>query len=237
MDQHGPVAVCVEYGDKTSATSMARYAWISEDYGRTWRLIFDLADPDFSTGVEAHPHGIAYDPYWDAIWLCVGDGPGNNETFLSLDRGRTWRKLGQPHQFTTIYALPDKIVFVTDRGAPNGVFYIPRTHPNSIEWVKAWRYDENTLVTILGSNMFKAKALPGSPLIVGIQSGSVRGPGRVWASYDGAQWREVWADTGQNAVNHGVRQIVGPSVTGAYLGWIKRGIDLKWKLTLRANAA
>lgn len=64
---HGPIVAVADYGLKGGADN-ARHAYLSADYGHTWRTIFDLG-----TKTGNHLHGIARDPYWDRLWLSYGD--------------------------------------------------------------------------------------------------------------------------------------------------------------------
>lgn len=234
ISKHGPVIVAAEYGTKASPADMARYAYLSEDDGRTWRPIFDLADPAHSTGIGAHMHGVCYDPWWDAIWIAVGDGPGNTGIFVSWDRGNTWEDLNHEHQMTSVYALPDRVMFITDE-APNGIWAIMRTTPGQLRFEKVFAADNDpTNLTVLGSSIFQAQSMPGAPIVVAVMSG-VPGPGRLWASYDGQVWVELWKDN-VNATNHGLTYVAGPSLSGKFLGALNRVGDLKIKVTFSPPA-
>lgn len=50
---------------------------------------FDLGS--VTNGVGVHLHGVAFDKYWNRIWLSHGDGAfGRNGLFYSDDFGKTW---------------------------------------------------------------------------------------------------------------------------------------------------
>lgn len=69
---YSDIVVVAEYGPKASAANMAQYVYLSQDSGNTWETIFDVAAFTGETA-ETHMHGVAYDPWWDAIWVCYGD--------------------------------------------------------------------------------------------------------------------------------------------------------------------
>ena len=220
VDSHGPLVLLAEYGPKVGPAQMARYLYLSRDDGETWSTIFDHADT--STGVGAHLHGVAYDPYWNAIWLAAGDGPGNEGAFVSFDLGQTWRNLNQEQQFTSVFALPEGIVWFTDEGGPNGFYRIPRTHPDALVWEVAHVIDNNLGITYLGTSVFQNRQAPGSPLLLAADTGNIAGGGAVWATYDGHTFKQVFADDGQSYANHGVRAFVGPTLSGKYHGHVLR---------------
>ena len=118
-----------EYGLRTEEG--ARRAWISKDDGETFKLIFDqkettkLIEGAPSWTETAHMHTCSFDPYWNRIWIVTGDRP-NSATYYSDDFGETWKWVdvqinGDTMQFTGIIALPNCVIFGSDR-APNGVF-------------------------------------------------------------------------------------------------------------------
>lgn len=89
---HGPIIVMGEYGPKIgthSGTKAARHVYLSREYGKTWTLIFDLLTDNPSTSDIAgmHLHCVAYDPYWDRIWISWGDAESG--ILFSDDPGET----------------------------------------------------------------------------------------------------------------------------------------------------
>lgn len=58
-------------------------------------------------------------------------------------------------------------------------------------------------------------------LLMSADAGGVSGPARLFATYDGYNFREVWTDN-QSYVNHGLRTMVGPTITGKYHGRLDR---------------
>lgn len=109
----------------------ARRAWLSTDYGETFKVIFDQKETTkLIKGAPiwtdtAHMHTCAFDPYWNRIWIVTGDRP-NSATYYSDDFGETWKWVDvqvndDTMQLTGILALPNCVIFGSDR-APNGVF-------------------------------------------------------------------------------------------------------------------
>lgn len=123
------VVTLSEYGLKTEEG--ARRAWLSTDYGETFKLVFDQKEttklikgaPEWTE--TAHMHTCSFDPYWNRIWIVTGDRP-NSATYYSDDFGETWKWVdvqfnNDTMQLTGIIALPNCVIFGSDR-APNGVF-------------------------------------------------------------------------------------------------------------------
>lgn len=123
------VVTLSEYGLRTEEG--ARRAWLSTDYGETFKVIFDQKEttkliegaPEWTE--TAHMHTCSFDPYWNRIWIVTGDRP-NSATYYSDDFGETWKWVDvqfndDTMQFTGILALPNCVIFGSDR-APNGVF-------------------------------------------------------------------------------------------------------------------
>lgn len=123
------VVTLSEYGLKTEEG--ARRAWLSTDYGETFKVIFDQKETTkliegAPTWTEtAHMHTCSFDPYWNRIWIVTGDRP-NSAMYYSDDFGETWKWVdvqfnNDTMQFTGIIALPNCVIFGSDRN-PNGVF-------------------------------------------------------------------------------------------------------------------
>lgn len=119
-----------EYGLKTE--DGARRVWFSQDFGETFKIVFDqMTDVESIEGAPvwagetAHMHTAAFDPYWHRLWVVTGDHP-NSAMYYSDDFGETWKWVdvqfnNDTMQFTGIIALPNCVLFGSDR-SPNGVF-------------------------------------------------------------------------------------------------------------------
>lgn len=142
---YGSRIVTCEYGTQsqsadatTAPTKYATAAYLSEDYGATWRQILDLTT-QFPGTYGFHCHAIAYDPYWDRIWVTYGDvathlgGTGTNILY-SDDLGQTWTTVPLPPAWTgqSNYPFQDTTIFVTEKCVgfmPDGVPYSPNILP------------------------------------------------------------------------------------------------------------
>lgn len=97
LSEYGPKANGTWQGDPIAEGGNARYVLMSEDYGQTWRTIFDLNTWLASQGrglTYQHPHGVAWDPWWQRVWFTFGDnfaGQGSNGVLYSDDKGATWQ--------------------------------------------------------------------------------------------------------------------------------------------------
>jgi len=125
--------------------------WKTDDYGRTWRPIFDEA-PTGSVGDIAvspsHPE-VIYVGTGEGLHrpdLSVGDG-----IFKSIDGGATWEHvgLGDVQQVGRIIVHPTdpSIVFVAGLGhpyGPNGERGVFRTLDGGRTWEQTLYVDENT---------------------------------------------------------------------------------------------
>lgn len=220
VDTYGSIILAAEYGPKVSPTNMAGALHISEDYGLTWKVIFNLADPDKSTGVGAHLHGVCYDPWWDAIWVTNGDGPTNRGVWVSFDHGGTWRKTSLDHQVTSIIALPGCVLMFTDQGGPNGIYRFPRTHPDSLVPELAFVQDAQQTLTVYGTQVYQRRGLIGAPVLFASQT-DLLGPARLFATYDGYTFKEMWTDS-QAYTSRGLMTAMGPSQSGKYFGRLNR---------------
>lgn len=220
VDTYGSIVLAAEYGPKVSPTNMAKAVHMSEDYGQTWKIIFDLSAPDKSTGVGAHLHGVCYDPWWDAIWVTCGDGPGNRGVWVSFDRGDSWRKTSLDHQCTSIIALPGCVLMFTDQGGPNGIWRFPRTHPDSLVPEMAFVQDPQQPLTVYGTQPYQRRGLPGAPVLFPVQT-DLTGPARLFATYDGYTFKEMWTDS-QTYASRGLMTAMGPTESGKYLGRLNR---------------
>ncbi len=125
--------------------------WKTEDYGRTWKPIFDQA-PTGSVGdlaVSPTRPDIIYVGTGEGLHrpdLSVGDG-----IFKTTDGGSTWQHVGLPdiHQVGRIVVHPTNpdVVFVAGMGHPygpndeRGVF---RTRDGGRTWEKVLFVDRNT---------------------------------------------------------------------------------------------
>lgn len=99
--QYAVVGGVIQQSNKTKA----RRCWVSQDFGETWTMAFDLlTSPSYKGGPGLHWHGCCYDQEWDRIWCTYGDNTGSGnlikpslvgftQVMFSDDRGATWQWL------------------------------------------------------------------------------------------------------------------------------------------------
>jgi len=133
MDVYGELVLLCEYGTKTGTG--ARRVYLSKDHGESFERIFFQEEEHLKAGIEydegnAHTHTAAYDPWFNRIWVCCGDGV-NTSTWYSDDLGLSWNLVEGSNginavQYTGIIALKDGVVFGSDR-PQNGLHIARRT--------------------------------------------------------------------------------------------------------------
>lgn len=236
QSDHGRIVLLNEYGPKTPDWSgneigpgdNARLTYMSMDYGKTWRTIFDLNEylveehsHDNTDG--QHLHGVAWDPWWDRIWVSFGDnlgGRGSNGIVYSDDLGSTWKTAhyfsgtASPHQVVGILPMPSCIIFAGDMG-PN-IVRINRTEGKNADGYAtpiAWTS------TAEGKHLCQSIHKPhrvgdDAPALFAFGSEGQSGPSFVVATLDGFTLTEIWRDSEPTASGFGVRDVVGPTLRG-----------------------
>lgn len=134
MDVHGELVLLCEYGTKEGTG--ARRVYLSKDHGESFERIFFQEEEHLKAGIEysegsAHTHTAAYDPWFNRIWVCCGDGV-NTSTWYSDDLGLSWNLVEGSNglnavQYTGIIAMKDGVVFGSDR-PQNGLHIARRTN-------------------------------------------------------------------------------------------------------------
>lgn len=220
--EYGPKAGSAYQGKDVPAGENARYLYLSTDYGRTWRTIFDLNEHAVTTN-GMHLHGVAWDRWWDRIWVSWGDD--ENGFAYSDDLGATWsyahldRTVAGSWQDVGILPMRDCILFGSDI-APNGLHRINRSqgrHPERYTVEVAYAINDSTQRTALCQGIFWT-GQPEHPALFAF--GSETNPGRstVLATYDGYRITPVWVDDVELAPGKGMRSIIGPTLRGRFIG-------------------
>lgn len=108
------IGIVSEYRSKKEPTSGYK-AYITKDYGVTWKEAFDLKKYT-ATEQGYHLHSCKYDPYSDMLWACCGDGSDNQMIYYSTDDGLNWYKACDhlAIQATEIIPMQDCVLFVSD---------------------------------------------------------------------------------------------------------------------------
>lgn len=177
--------------------------WKTDDYGRTWRPIFDTAPTGSIGDLAVSPSNP------DTIYIGSGEGLHRPDLgvgdgiFKSTDGGRTWAHVGLPdvQQVARIVIHPTNpdIVFVAGMGHPygpnetRGVF---RTTDGGRTWTKVLYVDHNT-------GALQVEIDPSDPRVVYAsmwehregpwENGAFAGPnGGLFKSLDGGtNWRRL----------------------------------------------
>lgn len=216
MSCYKNICIVSEYGLQNPPTDSSRFVYKSTDYGVTWAQIFDVG-----TNPSAHVHGVAYDPWWQAIWLVNGDGVENRALRVSWDMGATWEVVvsgAAATQYVGIIPLEGAILFTTD-GPPNGVHRIRRTKARAATVPEvAYALDSSTSLTYLGGMGFRANGVTMPVLLPFLHTGT--GSGLLVGTYDGFTFGTLWTDT-VTYTNKGLETMVGPTVSGQYVGSIR----------------
>lgn len=214
----------VEYGIKSTSCAPKK-GYHSSDNGATWRTIF--THPSASLA-EAHIHGIAYDKYWDAVWITTGDSSANRGTYLSTDWRNTtptWTNVstGTP-QLVRIYPMRDRILFLSD-DKPDGVYSMTRganKTPGALTLAHAVGAD-GSLFRYLGGTMYRRG--DGYPLIIAwAPSASPAVPSILTLSMDGINFYDVWTDPQGNytgGYSQGLFSAFGPTASGKIVGGLR----------------
>ena len=119
--------------------------WYSEDYGATFTMVATTKSLNTYAGNTSdfgqHIHGVCYDPYWNRLWVMLGEGwrAGTYVVAYSDDKGATWTRIGTEAVLKTLvgggvnsmkfcgsYAFKSGIIMGTD-SQPNGLWRYNRT--------------------------------------------------------------------------------------------------------------
>jgi hypothetical protein len=219
----GPKVVTAEYGPKLGTADMARYVYRSNDYAQTWETIFDLAEMRPTGGsVNAHLHGVAYDPWWDAIWVIGGDDSQRGQ-WVSFDDGATWNEFlqGTSLQFTTVAPMRDCILLASDIAA-DGIYRIPRRSRKDLQVEYAFSV-AGSGINIVGTGWYQNQWMQDAPMLIAANAaGGGSDPGRAFATYDGYEFVEFYTDTLTYA-DRGAKIFVGPTLANKFHGFVERG--------------
>lgn len=173
-----------EYGTKMPAAEVApRRVWMSEDFGQTWTVVFDLGNVE-----DGHIHGSAWDPYWDRIWVVTGDSV-NRGIHYSDDLGQTWTVASRDYQPVGILPMRDCVLLTTD-DAVNGILRIPRVDKNAHPTIEvAYVVEQAKTLVTLGSAHYQHT--PDSPAYFPFNRAGA-GHSYLIATKDGTDFYELW---------------------------------------------
>ena len=224
------LVVVTEYGGQsvqgtTNIDAGSSRVWVSLDYGKTWRELFNLLKTYGTKNM--HMHGVAYDQYTDNILMCFGDGyagaPAVSGTMYSDDwmaETPTWKAIvpvqsAAAWQLTLMKPTPAGIVCGSD-GGPDGIWFIARDGRGG------YKFPEPVLTNIRGSwiGEMAYQSDPSRPSLMVFLNGQANAdPVRVFLiSARGDQIDEVYVDSQLAPKWGGTSYIVGPDRDG-YVYW------------------
>lgn len=207
---------------------------LSLDYGRTFKVIFNLHDWVTTAGGRAHSdmqhlHGVAWDPYWDRIWISYGDGmggKGSNGVVYSDDLGTSWRfahhtpeGAQSSFQVVGIQPMPRCVLMFGD--TTPAVMRIDRSHGKRTD---TYPVDLAYNSTAVGSPRHLCQGFSrarregdDAPLIAAFSTEGGVGQDFIVATLDGYRFTEVWRGATTTPAGFGVRNPVGPTIRGNFL--------------------
>ena len=225
--QEGDRILIAEYGSKypsVDESEWPRYVYYSNDCGDTFQPIFNLWDFLQSHGVEQqnelHVHGVAYDKYWDRIWVTWGDN--TNGIAYSDDEGVTWHvgnlylNSDDPWQGVGIYPMPECILVGSDL-TPNGVWRIDRKQGKNpdgqYEFEAAYKINDSIPRTHLCHSITRVPGVDGRPDLVLFGFGAESNPGEsiVVGTWDGWGFNVMYRHGELHAAGQGLRGVVPAS--------------------------
>jgi len=153
---NGRAILLGEYGPQ-GPTNGARKVFYSQDYGTTWRLVYEGEN-----ATAWHTHSVELDPYQNLAWVVYGDEPGNilysrniwatNPSWTKLFPAVSEQQKWNP-RITAVTALPGRLVIGSD-GTPDALSV----------------FDMHTRRLHLRSKVYPLDSIPyiGSKMITGI---------------------------------------------------------------------
>lgn len=215
----------------------ARYVYQSLDNGKTWSTIFDLNQFLLSNGRpnadRQHLHGVAWDKWWQRIWVSFGDasGDGTNGVLYSDDRGTTWKAAYWTHthpstgwQVVGIQPMKDCVLFAGDM-TPSGVIRLDRAQgKNRFTFTTGWDYSttDKHLCHVIS---YQEGAFGEVALFAFAREGTAS-PSFIVATLDGYLFDILWQESGTSLP--GIRSVAGPGADGTVIaahstpsGWVE----------------
>ena len=242
---HGRIVLVNEYGPKAGMPwpgfegnvprgEAAVRTYLSMDYGRTFKVIFNLHDWVTAKGGRSnsdmqHLHGVAWDPYWDRIWITYGDGmggKGSNGVIFSDDLGASWQFAhhtpeGSQSSFQVVGIQPMPRCVLMFGDTTPAVMRIDRAHGKH---TGTYPVDVAHDSTAAGSPKHLCQGFyrgrregDDAPLLAAFSTEGGTGQDFIVATLDGYKFTEVWRGATGTPAGWGVRNPVGPTIRGQFL--------------------
>ena len=242
ISAHGSIILVNEYGPKAGATwpgygdggpvqegDNARYTYLSLDYGKTWKTIFDLNtylrdDRGLDKTSGQHLHGVLWDPYWDRIWVTFGDE--TDGVVYSDDLGATWGTAvwssvaSSATQAVGMVAMPQCVLFGSDNFVPTTVYRINRSEGKNRQGVytldSAWEWEGEGRHLLQGRERI-ARNGDDAPALFAFCAEGASAPSVLVGTLDGYAFTELWVDDEVASAGMGLRTVVGPTLDGQFI--------------------
>lgn len=210
LDVYENLVFAIEYGTKVVPNN-ARFGYVSDDHGATWRQIYEGPSVD-----NAHAHGIAYDPWRDRVWITQGDTPSTSILYSDnwRDVSPTWTVADDTRLAVGVMAFPDCVLLTPD-DAPAGLWRIPINADGTTEPIED-AYEIGSTFTHIGMTVYRRQI--GYPAYFAIRvTPGVTDKGYLLATVDGQTIEKVWEDT-ITYDGGGLFSALGPTVQGNVVG-------------------
>lgn len=217
--QYGNTVIISDYDSGVAGirgTTGGQKCYVSQDGGTTFAKVFEGGD--WGNIINAsnitsfnkdsfHIHGCYFDPDYQRIYLCTGDGAvsyDNTSFFYSDDFGATWThkrcnvlNTGANTQMVSFYGFKDSILLASDASNVNGVTRINKTG-KADPLVHEIAYNElSGQLYYWGRNNWKFDS--NSPLLMtfgkdAVYTNNTSYKSFVLATFDGHYFQKVWID-------------------------------------------
>ena len=246
---HGRIVLINEYGPKSGMAwpgvtgdangnvprgEAAVRTYLSLDYGKTFKVIFNLHDWVTTAGGRAssdlqHLHGVAWDPWWDRIWITYGDGmggKGSNGVIYSDDLGETWKFAshtpeGSKSAFQCVGILPMPRCVLMFGDTTEAVMRIDRAHGKHSG---TYPVDVAYNSTAAGAPKHLCQGYyrgrregDDAPALAAFSTEGGTGQDFIVSTLDGWKFEEVWRGATGTPAGWGVRTPIGPTIRGQFL--------------------
>ncbi len=212
MDVKGDNVVISEYG----TYNYAIYAYLSKDGGNTFDTILNLKEIAPLSTIP-HIHGIAYDEYFDRVWITHGDHDSN--VYYTDNFGLTWIKAYSHSQLLNIFVMDDCVLFGSD-SAPNGIFRYNRGRKEDVAVIElAYKLDDYETITYIPYSTYRRDNK--SPVIMTFMFmeafSQPTGSKIIVTTLDGREFQRIWTDAGSHTVSQPIAAYA-PTNDGKLIG-------------------
>jgi len=204
-----------------------------------WPLPYDNLDYNTSTNGNFHIHGVAYDKWYNRIWICTGDGKNVDKSITGIwwtdNEGETWQRIsrkqmvtlnGTATQIMGVIPMEHCVLFSTDGGG-DGYFRWTRNGKDTIidvEEVYNFLGNSTSLVVEAGSSSIWKNFILTSFAPDNETQGDWQYKGGVVATPNGYNFEKIYED-----------EFTQGTIETAEIGWSCRIVPCENKLILKAD--